>query len=63
MRAPRYRKGDVVRSRKVGVTKEVWGSRWDGAEYRYVLVDADGVRDHGYLEAELRCLKRARQVT
>jgi len=56
---PRYHPGDRVHCRKVGVTKAVASSRWDGAEYNYTLVDADGVHDTGYLEAELRCVKRA----
>jgi hypothetical protein len=33
--------------------KTVVEAHWDGAEYRYVLVDANEVRDKGYLAKDL----------
>lgn len=56
-RQPLFNRGDLVHSCKAGVTKKVWGSRWDGAENVYTLEDEKGL-DTGYLEEELDLVHR-----
>ena len=34
--------------------KTVFDARWDGAEYRYTLVNSKGIEDEGYLAKDLR---------
>jgi len=34
--------------------KTVLDARWDGAEYRYTLIDSTGIEDEGYLAKDLR---------
>ena len=54
---PLYPVGTVVYSdvfRDPSKPKMVLYAQWDGAEYRYTLVDENRIRDEGYLAKDFR---------